>query len=208
MAVSKYSSLGIVQVPLGTEAATVPASLATMRGGFEGRLVLPALDEADMNAKYPASSTDVPVGALCSLTGKDAVYRKGVSGQWVAVWTGGGWVPLTWTPASGFTDQGSMVRADGSVFEALMLVTNSKDISATSYGDLPDTSIGVLPAEYAFSAVGSNLRRNGAYSCYGVQVTGVCAETSGGNVTLLSAWPNAVISANTIISATIGGMMA
>lgn len=142
------SPLANVPYPSGSDAPAAAADMMALVMATDPRLVLPAVDEADRDAKY----ADAPVSTMV------------VSGQSRKIWVKTGPSPTDWWTVyerqewtTGFTalsgweiDDAIAIRNTYTTEVRMKAIRTGDDITATSTGNItPDADVAVIPAQIA-----------------------------------------------------------
>lgn len=184
--------LSAIPYPAGSDA---PAAAADMMEAFvhlDSRTVLPALDQADRNAKY----ADAPAGAFVVAGPSKTVWFKHGPGpsDWTTIYEDTGWVNKGFVVASGWEINTHLLarRVNKSVEIRGQMTRTGADIPAnlvTNPGNIADTALCSIPPQFWPNApttvVGSFL---------GYVTGGTMSLTSSGNIHLRDAHPGSKIS--------------
>lgn len=140
--------LGKIPYPSGSQA---PAAAADMMAAFmdiDARLVLQAVDAADRDSRYATA----PSGTLVASGPSKSIWMKIGAGpaDWKDIHTDTGWIEKGFTLGDGWDVRNKLrarrwtdlieIRGD--------LVRTGPDIQALDHGDISDTRIVSVPAEF------------------------------------------------------------
>lgn len=141
------SPLAKVPYPSGSDAPAAAADMMALAMATDPRLVLPAIDEADRDAKY----ADAPVSTMV------------VSGESRKIWVKTGPAPTDWWTVyerqeyrTGFTalsnwelDSAKAIRNTYTTEVRIRAIRTGPDLVADSKGNIPDQDIVLVPADIA-----------------------------------------------------------
>lgn len=176
-----YGPHGLV-IPEYPNAADGPAAFQQFAQSVEKGLYGTATDEADRDTRY----ADIPVGGLVSCPNLLALWQRTATG-WHTVTEDTGPVTTGFTAAAGW-DLGvcETVRRDGRADVYMEVFRTGGAINASAGGNIPDTTIGTIPAGFT--------PWRDRYPAYRAFVTsGMCRIFANGTVTLLDAHANSTI---------------
>ena len=182
-------------LPIGNQAALVPADLKRLADSMDGRTVHVALDAADRDARF----VSLPKGALVTTPDADkAVWMKLADGvnSWSLVANDTGWVTSGFSPASGWAINECRVRVVNG-WAALEIYVNrtGADITMSGFGGVTDTPIVTLPSAFWPSHKVTLVLRGSSYGFEGDILP------NNGVVNLVSGSSNAVLVSGTNITA-------
>ncbi|WP_240373033.1 hypothetical protein [Brevibacterium zhoupengii] len=141
------SPLAKVPYPSGSDAPAAAADMMALAMATDPRLVLPAIDEADRDARY----SDAPVSTMV------------VSGESRKIWVKTGPAPTDWWTVyerqeyrTGFTalanwelDSAKAIRNTYTTEVRIRAIRTGPDLSADAKGNMPDQDIVLVPADIA-----------------------------------------------------------
>ena len=139
------SPLAKVPYPSGPDAPAAAADMMGLVMAMDPRLVLPAVDEADRDAKY----ADAPISTMV------------VSGESRKIWVKTGPTPTDWWTVyerqeyrTGFTalsgwelDAAKAIRNTYTTEVRIKLIRTGPDINANAAGNIPDVDMAIVPAQ-------------------------------------------------------------
>lgn len=140
--------LGQIPYPSGTQA---PAAAADMMEAFmhlDARTILPALDAADRDARYAAA----PPSSLVVSGPSTSIWLKTGEGpaDWQDIYTDTGWIEEGFTIPEGWGIRNKLRarRVTDTIEIRADLVRNGADIQAPDHGDIGDTTVLSVPAQF------------------------------------------------------------
>lgn len=196
------SPLANVPYPSGTDAPAAAADMMALAMATDPRLVLPAVDEADRDAKY----ADAPVSTMV------------VSGESRMIWVKTGPAPTDWWTVyerqeyrTGFTalsgwelDDALAIKNTYTTEMRAKFIRTGDDITANEVGNIsPDVDVGLVPAQISatisnfqvsmlfrgsVNSGGASLRTDGIIRIYDAHPTS--SIRNGDNVWFSATWNN------------------
>lgn len=141
------TALAKIPYPSGSDAPAAAADMMAIVQALDAKLVLPAVDEADRNARY----AEAPVSTLVVSGESKRVWLKTGSGptDWHTIYYDTGWVSEGFVVQDGWSLNKIGGRTHGPTTEIRgELVRTGDDLTATNTGHLPDQTLVSVPPQY------------------------------------------------------------
>lgn len=186
--------LSKIPYPSGSDAPAAAADMMAAFSHLDDRVVLPAIDEADRDARY----ADAPASALVVAGPSKSVWMKTGPGptDWLTVYHDTGWVNEGFTVFSGWDMTTMQARKNGVNINIRCEGTRTGgDITAGSDGQLPDVSVLTVPPQFRLDGPGLNV----VSSFRSLLTGGECQLYLSGIVQLISMHSNAKIETGEIV---------
>lgn len=145
--------LSKIPYPSGSDAPAAAADMMAAFSHLDDRVVLPAIDEADRDARY----ADAPPSALVVAGPSKTIWMKTGPNptDWLTVYHDTGWVQEGFTIASGWDSTILQARKNGvNVNIRCELTRTGSDIQAWDDGQLPDVNILYVPPQFRIDDIG------------------------------------------------------
>lgn len=141
------TSLAKVPYPSGSDAPAAAADMMAIVQALDAKLVLPAVDEADRNARY----AEAPVSTLVVSGESKRIWLKIGTGptDWHTIYYDTGWISEGFVVQDGWSLNKIGGRTHGPTTEIRgELVRTGDDLTATNTGHLPDQTLVSVPPQY------------------------------------------------------------
>lgn len=164
--------LSKVPYPSGSDAPAAAADMMALVMAMDSRMVLPAVDEADRDARY----YDAPASSLVASGPSKKIWLKTGEGptEWVTIWEDTGWIDTGFVAQSGWEISRAQGRIYGRVVDVRGQMTRTGEkIVVPSNGNFADMDLISVPPQFrpekgsqAISGIGRATRTSGALNLY------------------------------------------
>lgn len=139
--------LGKIPYPSGSDAPAAAADMMALVMATDSRLVLPAIDEADRDAKY----SEAPVSTLVVSGESKRIWLKTGPGptDWLTVYYDTGWVTEGFVAQDGWSITSIKARRNGVNTDIRgEFLRTGDEIRATNTGHLEDVAVVSVPPQF------------------------------------------------------------
>lgn len=191
--------LSKVPYPSGSDAPAAAADMMAIITALDAKLVLPAQDEADRDAKY----ADAPASTLVVSGPARTIWLKTGPGptEWLTIFHDTGWVSTGFTALDGWEITTVKARnRNGAVNLRCQLLRTGDTITASSVGHLPDQPLITVPPQFRPADGDLDIVGNGR----GFTTSGAVQLYAFGELRLLDLLPGSSITQGDYLRCSIG----